>query len=85
MLFILIYRFDVVNCDLDNKPEFLLERNPNGLVPTIENEDGQRVWESEVICDRLEDWYPSLPLYPDDAVLKARDKDVVAQFSKVHC
>ena len=76
------YRFDLVNCNLENKPEFLVERNPHGRIPTIDR-DGQVLWESEVICNHLEDWYPDVPLYPTDPYEKEKDQVFVAEFAKV--
>ena len=71
-----------MNCNLDDKPEFLLERNPNGHIPTIDR-DGQVLWESEAICNLLEDWYPDIPLWPADPHEKAKDRVFAAEFSKV--
>ncbi|QIL83237.1 glutathione S-transferase [Diaphorobacter sp. HDW4A] len=47
-----------------------LGHNPNGLVPLIEDEDGYRLWESNVIVRYLCARYAHGGLYPDD--IKAR-------------
>ena len=39
--------FDVINCDLQKKPKFLTDANPNGQVPVLLH-DGNVVHESEV-------------------------------------
>ncbi|XP_072016751.1 glutathione S-transferase omega-1-like [Amphiura filiformis] len=74
-------QFDTINCNLDQKPEFFTKRNPKqGCVPTIDR-NGQVVWESEVICNLLEEWYPDVPLYPKDPYSKAKDQLVVSMFN----
>lgn len=47
------------------KPAYLAI-NPKGVVPTLVD-DGRIVPESTVICEYLDDGYPSLPLRPSDA------------------
>ncbi|KAI9845640.1 MAG: hypothetical protein M1837_004614 [Sclerophora amabilis] len=56
-----------------NKPESLLKLNPRGLVPTLQY-DEKPLYESNVICEFLEDAYPdSTPrLLPSDPYEKAR-------------
>lgn len=60
-----------------HKPESLMKLNPRGLVPTLEYE-GKPLYESTVICEFLEDAYPShgQKLRPDDAYARA--------FSRIH-
>ncbi|XP_022092155.1 pyrimidodiazepine synthase-like isoform X2 [Acanthaster planci] len=75
--------FEEINCNLTKKPEFLLERNPDGKVPVYEH-NGEVLIESTVICDYLDEIYPDPPLYPKDPLQKAKDKIVVAAYgSKV--
>ena len=45
--------------------------NPQGLLPTLELDDGIRLNQSLAIIDYLEDKYPRPPLLPSDAVGKA--------------
>ena len=52
---------DVVDVDLDNKPDALLELNPYGMVPTLMDRD-LIVYESEVIFEYLEERFPHPPL-----------------------
>lgn len=52
------------------KPEYL-KLNPGGVVPTL-IDDGRVVIESTVICEYLDDKWPSPPLKPADAHGRAR-------------
>jgi len=52
------------------KPEYL-KINPNGVVPTLVD-DGDIITDSSVICEYLDEKYPSVRLMPDDFVQRAR-------------
>jgi glutathione S-transferase len=52
------------------KPEYL-KLNPNGVVPTLVD-DGNVVIDSSVICEYLDEKYPTPKLTPDDVVERAR-------------
>lgn len=56
-----------------HKPESLLKLNPRGLVPTLEY-NGKPLFESNVICELLEEAYPNHGphLLPDDLYERAR-------------
>ena len=56
-----------------HKPESLLSLNPRGLVPTLEF-DGKPLYESNVICQLLEEAYPTHgpSLLPKDLYERAR-------------
>ncbi len=56
-----------------HKPASLLSLNPRGLVPTLQY-DNKPLYESNVICEFLEDAYPEYgpKLLPTDAFEKAR-------------
>ncbi|XP_077979066.1 glutathione S-transferase omega-1-like [Glandiceps talaboti] len=49
--------YELVNCNLKNKPEWLLERNPKGLVPVLEHGD-KVVFESLIVNDYLDEVFP---------------------------
>ena len=49
-----------------------LKINPLGRVPTLELDDGRTLPESEVICEYLEDMYPSPTLRPADPWARAQ-------------
>ena len=55
----------------------MLTRSPMGKVPYLEI-DGQHLCESQVICEYLEDRYPEKPLYPKDALERARVRELIA-------
>lgn len=50
-----------------NREPPYLDKNPNGLVPTIVEDDGFTVWESNTIIRYLAKRYGPGGLYPDDA------------------
>lgn len=52
--------------------------NPQGLLPTLELDDGIRLNQSLAIIEYLEDKYPRPPLLPSDAVGKARVRGLAA-------
>ncbi len=60
-----------VAIDLANKPEWYHEVLPSGKVPLLEH-DGNRIWESMVILEYLEEVCPQPPLYPNTAGDRAR-------------
>ncbi|XP_049808624.1 pyrimidodiazepine synthase-like [Schistocerca nitens] len=75
--------YDVVNVDLTEKPDWLYEKSPFGKVPAIELESGDTLYESLIICDFLDEKYPSRSLYSRDPLKKAKDKIMIDHFNKV--
>lgn len=63
--------------DETRKPEFLA-LNPRGRVPTIVD-DGFALYESNAICEYLEEQYPQQPLLPKDAKGRALVRRLVAE------
>ncbi len=61
---------DVVEIDLQDRPEWLYEKNATGRVPVLE-EDGRPLPESAVIMEFLEERYPEPPLLPPDPADRA--------------
>ena len=49
-----------------------LDRNPQGLVPTLETDEGVQLTQSLAICEYLEERYPEPALLPADAEGRAR-------------
>ena len=42
--------YECVNINLKDKPDWYLEMNPLGKVPTIEMPDGKVIYESAICC-----------------------------------
>ena len=42
--------YECININLREKPEWFLELNPLGKVPTIEHPDGKVIYESAICC-----------------------------------
>ncbi len=61
---------EVVEIDLQNRPEWFYEKNATGRVPVLE-EDGRPLPESAVIMEFLEERYPDPPLLPPDPADRA--------------
>ncbi|XP_003409178.1 glutathione S-transferase omega-1 [Loxodonta africana] len=76
-------RHEVININLKNKPEWFFTKNPLGLVPVLENSQGQLIYESTITCEYLDEVYPGKKLLPDDPYEKARQKMDFELFSKV--
>lgn len=65
--------FDHTFIDKSDKPMWFLEISPRGKVPVLVWDD-VGLFESQAICEFLEEVYPDPPLLPDDPVLRARDR-----------
>uniref|UniRef100_A0A9L0JJR8 Glutathione S-transferase omega n=1 Tax=Equus asinus TaxID=9793 RepID=A0A9L0JJR8_EQUAS len=76
-------RHEVININLKNKPEWFFEKNPLGLVPVLENSQGQLIYESTITCEYLDEAYPGKKLLPDDPYEKARQKMIFELSSQV--
>ncbi|HET7198522.1 MAG TPA: glutathione S-transferase family protein [Burkholderiales bacterium] len=60
-----------------SQSEDFLARTPMGKIPFLEV-DGAHLVESQVICEYLEEVYPQKPLYPRDALARARVRELIA-------
>jgi glutathione S-transferase len=77
------YRFETVNINLKEKPEWFLELAPLGTVPAIQKDD-IIVYDSPIVCQYLDETYPGEKLTPNDPYQKAKDAMLVERYSKVH-
>ncbi len=59
-----------------SQEEEMLARSPMGKVPYLDI-GGQHLCESQVICEYIEETYPQAPLYPKDALARARVRELV--------
>jgi glutathione S-transferase len=66
--------FDVEYISLQAKPEWFLKLSPRGKVPIVVVEDGRVLFESQAICEYLDETTPGVKLMPQDAFLRARDR-----------
>ncbi|WP_445156485.1 maleylacetoacetate isomerase [Halomonas sp. E14] len=56
----------------EQRAEENLARNPQGLVPVLETDDGTRLTQSLAICEYLEERHPEPALLPADPASRAR-------------
>lgn len=73
--------YDVVNINVFNKPEWYLQLNPEGKVPTFVDADGKVVTDSVAIANYLDEKYPDPPLYNN--AMKAYDLELLELYSKI--
>lgn len=70
--------FDRINIDLAAKPDWFLDISPNGKVPLlrVRQQDGTEavIFESMVICEYLDESQHGAPMYPRDALARARQR-----------
>uniref|UniRef100_A0A8C9G0P0 Glutathione S-transferase omega n=1 Tax=Pavo cristatus TaxID=9049 RepID=A0A8C9G0P0_PAVCR len=78
-------RHEVVNINLKNKPDWIFEKNPDGLVPILETSKGQLIYESPITCEYLDEAFPGRKLMPSDPYERAFQKMLLEHFSKVLC
>jgi len=60
-----------VEVDLAEMPDWYRKLSPNQKVPLLEH-NGNKVWESSIINEYLEDAFPETPLLSGDPLLRAR-------------
>ena len=63
--------FELIEIDLDNKPEGFTNISPYGKVPVLKHGD-ERVWESAIINEYLDEVFPDPPLLPSSPIGKAQ-------------
>ncbi|CDW54367.1 GST N 3 domain containing protein [Trichuris trichiura] len=74
--------FDVVNCNLLNKPDWLCDLNPLGKVPIVQYRD-MVVYESLIICEWLDEMFDHKRLLPSCPYEKAKMKMLTERLSLV--
>ncbi len=80
----LYFRYEVINVNLRDKPEWLYDKSPGAKVPAIEfDSDDKILYESLVISDYIDELYPDKrPLNPKDPYQKAKDRLFVDTFGE---
>ncbi|XP_793270.2 glutathione S-transferase omega-1 [Strongylocentrotus purpuratus] len=74
--------YELVNVNTFQKPEWYFDKNPDGVVPTLEQDD-KLIQESIVTCEYLDELYPDIaPMFPSDPYLRSRDKLFIQRFGK---
>jgi len=63
--------FDLIEINLQNKPEGFTDISPYGKVPALVH-GNQRVWESAVINEYLDEVFPHPSLLPSNPIAKAQ-------------
>ncbi|XP_061693103.1 glutathione S-transferase omega-1-like [Syngnathoides biaculeatus] len=76
-------KHEIVNINLRDKPEWFLEKNPLGQVPTLETSAGEVIYESPITCEYLDEVYPEKKLLPESPFGKAQHKMMLEHFSKI--
>lgn len=74
---------ETVEVDLDDRPAWMVAKNPpQGLVPVLEH-DGWVLPESAVVCEYLEERFPEPPLLPVDTGERAAARLLVFRFDEL--
>ncbi|MBR0800903.1 glutathione S-transferase family protein [Bradyrhizobium jicamae] len=70
--------FERIDIDLASKPDWFLKISPLGKVPVlvVSGDDGSEValFESNVICEYIEETQPGARLHPQDALVRAEHR-----------
>ena len=72
--------FDFAEVDLANKPDWFLEASPTGKVPVLLH-NGNRLFESAIINEYVDEVWPEPALMPADAGLRAQARIWIDRFS----
>jgi len=80
--------YEIINCNLKSKPEWLFEKNSAGKVPTVEIGSGDGASkilnESLIIADFFNEGFPDTPsLVSADPFQRAKDRMWMESFNKV--
>ena len=73
------YRYETFNINLISKPQWFLDMNPIGKVPTIQI--GHDIYyESLPVCDYLDEAYPGRKLLPTKPEDKVKDQMALTHY-----
>ena len=72
--------YEPVEIDLENRPAWLYEKSPVGLVPVLEEDGGFVLAESRVIMEYIEERFPEPSLMPEDPAERALVRLAIERF-----
>ncbi len=72
---------DVIEVNMDSRPEELMEINPYGTVPTLVDRD-LVLYRSQIIMEYLDERFPHPPLLPVYPVARAKSRLMIARIDK---
>lgn len=75
--------YHTINVHVVDKPEWLLEANPIGKVPTLQLVDKPNapfIYESMLVAEYLDEVHPQNKLYPSDPLKKVQEKLWIQKF-----
>ncbi|UJR34290.1 hypothetical protein I4U23_021694 [Adineta vaga] len=80
--------YEEINVNLVEKPEWYLEKNPPGQVPSLEwidrdSKETRFIPESLIVCDYLDETNSQNRLHPTDPYLKTKQRVLIDRFSNV--
>lgn len=79
--------YEVEKIDLRNKPDWFLNISPRGQVPVLILDDGNVLYESNAICEYIDEAYP-VSLHPENLLDKAESRtlcDLASDYYMVQC
>jgi glutathione S-transferase len=88
-VFEICFRYEEINVNLVDKPEWYLKKNAPGQVPALEwidnnTKETRFIPESLIVSDYLDENYSENRLQPTDPFLKAKQRVLVERFSNVN-
>lgn len=76
-------KHETININLQSKPDWFFEKNPLGLIPTLETPAGEVIYESPITCEYLDEVYGENKLLTSSPFAKAQQKMMMENFSKI--
>ncbi|BFZ12828.1 hypothetical protein BsWGS_15867 [Bradybaena similaris] len=73
---------ETINVNLKDKPDWFLQKNPQGTVPVLELDD-KVIYESTAVAEWLDDVYPNNRLQPTDPYRRAQDRILLEYSGKL--
>nr|CAB3251198.1 glutathione S-transferase omega-1-like [Phallusia mammillata] len=75
-------KHETVNINLVKKPQWYLEKNPRGLVPTIEI-NGDIIYESDITSEYIDKVYPGRKIVTADPLKRAKELMLMGDHGKI--